>query len=177
MIKKFSYLMIQLSVYSACYLLCLLPSVPLHAQQVVLTAGGSLSQAGVTGTVSIGEVFTNVYLSPASNSPSLSFGVTRPATKDEITEANGNGNSPVDGAATIQASYDPSTQSVRLRFGASAGTPRTCRVYALNGSLRRTFTPANTPESVISLNGLAQGVYLLQITAGNDSVTVKVTKQ
>ncbi|MDR1115846.1 MAG: T9SS type A sorting domain-containing protein [Tannerella sp.] len=175
MIKKFSYLMIQLSVYSACCLLCLLPSVPLHAQQVVLSAGGSLSQANATGTVSIGEVFTNVYLSPASNSPSLSFGVTRPATNGEMADANGN--TPVNVEATIQASYDSPTQSVRIRFGASAGTPRTCRVYTLNGSLWRTFTPANTPESVISLNGLAQGVYLLHITAGNDSVTVKVTKQ
>jgi hypothetical protein len=77
--------MIRLSIYLACYLLCLLPSVPLHAQQVVLAGGGSLSQSGVACTVSIGEVFTNVYLSPASNNPLLSFGVTHPATKNEMT--------------------------------------------------------------------------------------------
>ncbi|MDR1223216.1 MAG: T9SS type A sorting domain-containing protein [Tannerella sp.] len=212
MIKKFNYSMIRLSIYLAYYLLCLLPSVPLHVQQVVLAGGGSLSQAGVACTVSIDEVFTNVYLSLALSNPSLSFGVTHPATKNEMTagndddddsgdDDNGNGDddnddndddngggsgsggdddsasSPVEGATAIQAYYDPPTQSVRIRFGTTAHMPRTCRVYALNSALRQMTTLPDNPESAVSLSGIASGFYLLQISAGNDLLTIKIIRQ
>jgi hypothetical protein len=184
--------------YSVCIMLCLLSYVPIRAQQSVLAAGGSLSRSGVACTVSIGEVFTNLYLPSAR--PSLAFGVTRPATKDEMTANgntdngdddngsgnNGNGNgddddgtaiSPVESAPVIQARYDPPTQSVRIRFGTTAHMPRTCRVYALNGALRQTATLPDSPESAVSLSGMASGFYLLHISAGNDLLTTKIIKQ
>jgi hypothetical protein len=210
-------------------MLCLLSYVPMRAQQSVLAAGGSLSRSGVACTVSIGEVFTSLYLPSAR--PSLAFGVTRPATKDEMTANgntdnggdddddddggnnngngdddddngnngngddddggngsgnNGNGNgddddgtaiSPVESTPVIQARYDPPTQSVCIRFGTAAHMPRTCRVYALNGALRQTATLPDSPESAVSLSGMASGFYLLHISAGNDLLTTKIIKQ
>jgi hypothetical protein len=158
----------------ACLLL-LLP-LPLYAQQITLAAGG-----GAAGTVSIGEVFTNMFVSPSGggvspgNGPSLSAGTTRPATKDEITassDPNGNLSIP---DREIKAVYDPPSQTVRIFIGETSGEPRTCRVYTPAGALLRMAPLQAGQENAVPLNG-PQGIYILQITAGNSSKTVKLIK-
>jgi hypothetical protein len=163
--------------------LLLLAAIPSKAQQIILAGGGSLSQGNVACTISIGEVFTNASLPssgyPSPGSPSFSTGMAGPSTDGEITaSASGSeNNGDDDKTAAIQAFYNPSTQSAHIRFGVTAAPQRTCRVYILNGLLRQTASLPDSPESVVSLHALAQGVYLLQITAGNHSITVKVIKK
>jgi hypothetical protein len=51
-------------------------------------------------------------------------------------------------------------------------------VYALNGVLRQTvLLPPDSPESIVPLGSLPKGVYLLQIVAGNRSITIKAIKK
>lgn len=165
-------------------LLCLLLCLPLYAQQVTLSAGGSFSQGGITSTLSIGEIFTN--LSPpssgssSSDAPSLSTGATGPATDAEISASPGQGEDsavlPVDGGA-IEVSYDPAAQAVRIRISGTVGEPRVCGVYNLNGLLWRMAPLEAGRENTVLLNELSQGIYILKVTAGNDSKTIKLIKR
>jgi hypothetical protein len=180
----------------------LFAAIPSKAQQTILAGGGSLSsQGGITCTVSIGEVFTGMTLpssggipllpgetpplpgevsSLPSEIPSLSPGITHPATKEEITassSSNGSnmpGNLPYD--SEIKVSYDPPAQTVRILFAsASGGEPRMCRMYTPNG-VPVCVASLVGQENAVLLDGLAQGVYILHITAGNVSKTVKLIK-
>jgi hypothetical protein len=191
-------------------LLLLPLSMPLYAQQLTLAAAGSMSSGGIACTVSIGEVFRSVSVpsdpgeeppdpgvdppepgveppdpgveppAPSGGGPSLSPGVTHPATKHEIdasSNGNPNANVPLTTAGSdIRAFYDPSSQTVRIFAGETSGEPRTCRVYAMTGVLLYAAPLHAGRETAVPLNGPAPGVYILRITAGNISKTVKLIK-
>jgi septal ring-binding cell division protein DamX len=162
-------------------LLCLMRSVPLQAQQVTATGGGILSQGGISCTVSMGEVFVLNRL-PVPGAPVLSTGTVQPATGEEIEAAQSTDGSAAFGAesrTSIRAYYDPRTQTAVIRFAPSAGTPRNARVYGMSGALKQTFTPPadGATESIIPFRGMSPGVYLLQVSAGNDLLTIKISKQ
>jgi hypothetical protein len=180
---------------------CLFATIPSKAQQTILAGSGHLSQGGITCTVSIGEVFTCMIL-PSSGEipllpgetqplpgevpslpgeiPSLSPGTTRPATKEEISaSSSGNGSNMSENLPNdrkIKVSYDPPAQTVHIIFASAFGEPRMCQVYTPNGVLVHVAPLHAGRENAVRLNGLAQGVYILHITAGNISETVKLIK-
>jgi hypothetical protein len=137
-----------------------------QAQQIVLSGGETRSQSGVTCTVSVGEALACQY---ASGALSLSSGIMRPAP-----ETGPSANASVE-TEFVRMYYDASSQKIFIKTSANAGNLK-CAFYTMTGTLFLQTVLPEEPESSISLDGLAKGVYLLKINTRDYSKTYKFIK-
>lgn len=148
------------------FLFFLLVSTQMHAQYVISSYGGMLSQGDVSCTITVGEIFTNKFSSPEVM---FSTGVTQPAVGDIPSSVL-----PIE-ETHVRIMYDSFSQTVRVRLDEQKTSIWSCEVYTLKG-LMTNKVHSTGAECVVSLDGLSPGVFILKINANNNTKAYKLLK-
>jgi len=145
----------------AVVLLSLLQNI-INAQQSTGASGGDASGSGGSAAYSIGQT---VYTTYAGTNASVAQGVQQPYEISIVTE--------VKEAKNILLSFtvypNPTTNFLKLKINSYNSDNLTYSLYLLNGEILETKKIEN-PETSISMEHLASGVYFLKITELNKDI-------
>lgn len=141
-----------------------------YSQQSVVVAGGKAEGSGGTSSYSIGQIF---YTSLPGTDQYVVQGIQQPYEittlgNEEFTEIN----------LAMTAYPNPTVDVLNLVLTTDKWDNLSYNLFDINGKTVSNKSPITTTETIVSMQGLNQGIYFLAVNSSNKTIkTFKIIKK
>lgn len=141
-----------------------------YSQQSVVVAGGKAEGSGGTSSYSIGQIF---YTSLPGTDQYVVQGIQQPYEittlgNEEFTEIN----------LAMNAYPNPTVDVLNLVLTTDKWDNLFYNLFDINGKTVSKKSPITTTETIVSMQGLNQGIYFLAVNSSNKTIkTFKIIKK